>query len=149
MPPSRDPEVDRLLRDVGWFPGRCVPEAVAFWRSALEACGFVMHLAAEAVLLEYGGLHVGGVWPGLDVARLDLELNPTLAVGERDRFKDYFPELQGRAVFPVGEAHRGRTCVGVSASGEVFLLMDQVYGRWPSFEAALRGLLLGIRAPEV
>ena len=107
-----------------------------------------MHAAAEATLLEYGGLHVGSVGPGIDLARSDVQFDPMLASGERDLFADAFPELHGRDVFPLGEAHHGHGFVGLAASGEAFLVMDEVYARWSSFHAALRGLLLGIRAAD-
>lgn len=145
MQPVQDPEVERLLRDSGWYPGRRVAEAVERWRASLTDDGFIMHPVAETILLEYGGLHVGGVGPGINLARSDVQFDPTLAFGERDRFTEYFAELRDQDVFPLGEAHLGHGFVGVSRSGQIFLLMDAVYARWTTFGVALRGLLLGIR----
>jgi hypothetical protein len=121
---------------------------VARWRVALEAEGYVLHAAAEAVLLEYGGLRVGSVGPGREVARSDVWLDPSVAAGERERFEDWLPELRGRTVVPVGEAHHSHGFVGVTPDGEVYLVMDGVYGRWPSFQAALQALLLGLQPAD-
>jgi hypothetical protein len=145
MRSSREPEVDGLLRAAGWLPVRRVPDVVARWRAALEVEEFVIHPAAEAVLREYGGLLIGAVGPGREMARSDLVVDPMVAAGERDRFENWLPELQARAVVPVGKAHHSHGLIGVAEVGEVFLLMDKVYARWPSFEAALHGLLLGLR----
>ena len=146
---SSDSEVDSLLRDAGWHPSRRVPAAVARWRAALAADGFVLHSAAEAVLLEHGGLVVGTEGPGAERARSVIQLDPALAIGERDRLHEYFDVLRGRAVFPLGKVAHGHAFLGIAEDGEVFLVMDEVYGRWPSFRAALRSLLLGLRAQAV
>ena len=137
-----------MLRDAGWHPGRRVPDAVERWRTTLTPEGFRLHAAAEAVLLEYGGLHIGRVGPGVDQARSDVELDPVLAAGEADRFGD-FPELAGRSVFPLGEAAGGHLFLGIAETGEVYALMDEVHGRWTAFSAALTHLLLGIRQADV
>ena len=148
MHPSQTSEVARLLRDAGWFPGRRVPELVARWRSELEVDGFVLHRAAEAVLLEYGGLQIGSSGSGIECARLDVRGDPSLCIGERDRFDEYFAELQGRELFPLGEVAGGNAFLGITPTGEVYELMDEVFARWPSFETALRSLLIGIRRAD-
>jgi hypothetical protein len=125
-----------------------MPELVARWRSELEVEGFVLHRAAEAVLLEYGGLRIGSSGPGVECARADVRVNPSLCIGERDRFDEYFPELQGRELFPLGEVEGGHAFLGITPTGEVYALMDEVYARWPSFETALRSLLIGIRPAD-
>jgi hypothetical protein len=144
MQPSVGSEIGRLLRDAGWFPSRRLPEAVARWRSALEAEGFVLHPAAEAVLVEFGGLHVGSMGPGVEMARSEVCLDPSLAVGERERFA----ELRGRQVFPLGEVDGGNGFLGVDRAGAVYLVAEEVLARWPSFEAALRSLVTGTRGAE-
>jgi hypothetical protein len=148
MHTSQTADVYRLLRDAGWFPGRHVPELVACWRSELEADGFVLHRAAEAVLSEYGGLQIGSSRAGVECARSDVRVDPSLCIGERDRFHEYFAELQGRELFPLGEVAGGNAFLGITPTGEVYELMDAVFARWPSFETALRSLLIGIRPAD-
>ena len=141
-----DPEVERLLVAAGWHPGRQVADLVAQWRGALESDGgFQLHPAAESVLLEYGGLVIDSHGPGRDLARSPLHLDPTLAVGEEDRLHEYFPELAGRDFFPLGETDHGHAFLAIDHRGAVVQVMDEVYGEWPSFDAALESLLLGRR----
>ncbi len=139
-------EVDRSLRAAGWRPGRHVPDLVRQWRVQLESGSrFILHPAAERVLLEFGGLHIGAAGPGVDRSPSELNLDPTVAAGEDDRFLDYFPELHGRAVFPLGEVDGGNGFLGIDTTGRTYLLMDEVCGRWPTFISAIEGLLRGIR----
>jgi hypothetical protein len=142
-------QVESLLREAGWHPSRRVPEALARWRALLAKEGFVLHPAAEAVLLEFGGLVVGEVGPGLTMVRSDVHLDPALVAGERDRLQEYFSELRDRDVYPLGEVHRGHGFLAIARDGEVFLVMDEVHRRWPSFRMALTHLLLGIRSQAV
>jgi hypothetical protein len=141
-----DPEVEQLLVAAGWYPGRQVTDLVARWRGALESDGgFQLHPAAESVLLEYGGLVIDSHGPGRDLARAPLHLDPTLALGEEDRLHEYFPELAGRDFFPLGETDNGHVFLAIDRGGAVVQVMDEVYGRWSSFERALESLLLGRR----
>ena len=82
------------------------------------------------------------------MARSDLQLDPLLGLGYGD-FSDDLPELAGRGFFPLGEAHHGHEFIAIAANGEVIGFMEEIYQRWPSFSAGLRGLLLGIRAADV
>jgi hypothetical protein len=109
----------------------------------------VLHSAAESVLVEFGDLHIGTVGTGIDLATSDILVNPTVALGEDDRFYDYFPPLKGKALFPLGEVHRGHAFLAIDANGEVFELMDEVYCYWRSFGSALEALLLGLRSEPV
>jgi hypothetical protein len=150
MTVSHESAAEQALREAGWRPGRRVsPERVREWEAALAADGFALHAAAEPVLSEYGGLHVGRVGPGVECAASDVDLNPVLAVGERDRFARLLPEPHGRSAYPLGEAHHGHAFLCISATGEVFAFMDEVFARWPSFGAALRDLVVGLRPPAV
>ena len=139
------PDVERALRAAGWAPGRQVPHLVGHWRATLEKERFVLHRAAESVLLEFGGLRITAVGPGVAVSSSGLNLDPDLAIGESDRFLDYFPELHNRSVFPVGESDDGHAFVGVDPQGVTYLLADEVFARWATFNTALDGLLRGVR----
>ena len=143
---KNDPEVERLLVAAGWHPGRQVADLVRQWRAALESDGgFQLHSAAESVLLEYGGLVIDSHGPGRDLARSPLHLDPTLVLGEEDRLREYFPELVGRDFCPLGETDHGHAFLAIDRRGAVVQVMDEVYGRWSSFEGALESLLLGRR----
>ena len=141
--------IESLLRRAGWYPGRRDQHAVAGWQAKLALDGFSMHAAAEAVLLEFGGLHVGDSGPGVECARADVRLDPTLAIGERDRLQEYFPQVHGRGLYPLGETDGGHCILAIAEDGEVFRVMDEVIDRWPSFRVALRALLLGLRSRAV
>ncbi|HEY7236305.1 MAG TPA: SUKH-3 domain-containing protein [Gemmatimonadaceae bacterium] len=143
-----DPPVDSLLREAGWRPGRNVAETVARWESALDEDGFTLHAVAKNILLEFGGLHVGRSARGVDRARADIRFDPTLAIGQRDDLES-FTELRGRSVYPLGEVDGGHGFLVVADDGRAFLVMDEIYDRWTTFDAALRGLLLGLRSPAV
>ena len=144
-----DPDVERLLLAAGWHPGRRVAELVTQWRGALESDGgFQLHAAAESVLLEYGGLVIESHGPGRDLARAPLHLDPMLALGEEDRLHEYFPELAGRDLFPLGETDHGHAFLAIDRQGAVVQVMDEVYGKWSSFDEALESLLLGRRGTD-
>ena len=106
-----------------------------------------MHPAAEAALREYGALHVGEVGPGLEAARSDIAFDPLLAEGEEDCLLEAFPEVRGRALFPLGEVHRGHGFLAIAEDGEVFLVMEEVFARWPTLTVAVEALLLGLKHP--
>jgi hypothetical protein len=50
-------EVEHVLREAGWHPGRAVD--TAGWKRRSEQDGFRSHAAAEDSLREFGGLAVG------------------------------------------------------------------------------------------
>lgn len=143
-----DPPVNSLLQAVGWRAGRNVAEAVARWESALDEDGFALHAVAKNILLEFGGLHVGRSARGVDRARTDIHFDPTLAIGQRDHFES-FDELRGHSGYPLGEVEDGHGFLVVADSGRTFLVMDEIYDRWATFDVALRSLLLGLRSPAV
>jgi hypothetical protein len=117
------------------------------WKHALEGGGrFTLHEAAEAVLLSFGGLRLGERGPGDQISRSTVYLDPAVAIGEEDRFCDYFERLRGRDVFPLGEIDDGHAFLGIDRAGRVYLLMDEVFAEWPSFEAALDALIRGVRS---
>ncbi|MFE4176433.1 SUKH-3 domain-containing protein [Streptomyces sp. NPDC056909] len=139
-PYVRSAEVEAVLRDAGWRPGRSVDTAV--WREVLEADGFRMHLAAEEFLREFGGLRVGDRGPGITRAREAIEFDPLLAVGEGDYFGEWSEEI-GHRLFPVGELDHGRAFLGLDEQGELYAVADWParFGRMPE---AMENLVLGV-----
>ena len=52
-------QVENILTEAGWYPGRERADLVASWKATLmDSDGFEMFPSAERVLLEFGGLNV-------------------------------------------------------------------------------------------
>lgn len=138
-------EVERVLRAAGWQPGRQVDTTA--WRRDLESTGFRMHEAAERFLAEFGGLKVDIRGRGISVAREPFEFDPMLADGEDDRFTEWGEDI-GETLFPIGVLDQGQFFLGISESGEVYLVTNWLasFGVVPE---ALERLILGIKADEI
>ncbi|WXA90048.1 SUKH-3 domain-containing protein [Pendulispora brunnea] len=100
-----------------------------------------MSNAAYKALAEFGGLKMDISGPGVDFAKGSFQLDPTLALGEEDRFGTY--ENRSRRLYPLGEAYGGNPFLGIDEQGCVFVLMDEASRIGRSIEEALEGLLLG------
>ncbi|RGC67841.1 hypothetical protein C5N14_16665 [Micromonospora sp. MW-13] len=111
------PDVERALQRAGWFLERQVE--TSRWRA--ELIGLDMHPAAEAFLGEFGGLVVDAQGPGRTAARTPFELNPSLCVGEEDRFLAWGDET-GRSLYPLGELDQGRFFLGMDDRGVILLV---------------------------
>ncbi|GAA2613585.1 SUKH-3 domain-containing protein [Paractinoplanes durhamensis] len=139
--------VGRRLRRSGWFPGRQVD--IAPWRGAVA--GVEMHPAAVAFLAEFGGLTVGvrGLGWGRTAMQEPFELDPTLCVGEDDRFVEW-GEFLGRPLFPLGELDHGRFLLGMAEDGAIYLVSDWLglIEDGPA-DAALTALCQGTMAREL
>ncbi|MGH9883125.1 MAG: SUKH-3 domain-containing protein, partial [Pyrinomonadaceae bacterium] len=96
--------------------------------------------AARQVLGEFGGLHILSEGAGVACARSDLNINPSLAKFEEDRFFSFYC-LKGKAVFPLGEAIVGHFFAAIDEGCNVYLVMQEVRHVASSFEAALENLL--------
>lgn len=133
-------EVETVLRDAGWYPGRNVDTSV--WRERLEADGFRMHSAAEDFLREFGGLTVGGSGSGITRAREPFALDPLLALGEGDRFGEW-GEVVGRHLFPLGELDHGHAFLGLDEHGDLYVVVNwlSTFGGMPE---AMENLVLGV-----
>ncbi|CAM5562959.1 hypothetical protein SXANM310S_01038 [Streptomyces xanthochromogenes] len=133
-------EVESVLRDAGWYPGRNVDTTM--WRERLEADGFRVHSAAENFLREFGGLAVVSGGSGITRAREPFELDPLLALGEDDRFGEWGEEI-GRHLFPLGELDHGRSFLGLDEHGELYVVANWLarFGRMPE---AMENLILGV-----
>src|SRR5688500_4587243 len=118
-------ETEQLLKSAGWYEGRSVPALVESWQRELErADGFKLSQAALQVLEEFGGLHILSEGAGVACARADLDLNPSLAIFEEDRFFS-FECLKGKEVFPLGEAIVGHAFAAIDQDCNVYLVMQE------------------------
>ncbi|MGW9449712.1 SUKH-3 domain-containing protein [Streptomyces sp. NPDC055632] len=134
------PEVEAVLRDAGWYPGRSVD--TAGWKERLERDGFRVHAAAEDFLREFGGLEAGHLGSGVTRAREPFDLDPLLGLGEDDRFGEWSEEI-GHSLFPVGGLGHGHAFLGLDESGELYVVEGWLarFGRMPE---AMENLVLGV-----
>ncbi|MER5780764.1 SUKH-3 domain-containing protein [Streptomyces mobaraensis] len=138
-------EVDRVLREAGWVPGRHVDSEP--WLSALEAEGLNRHTAVSGFLAKFGGIAVNISGSGISRAREPFELDPMLCIGEGDRFLEWGEEI-GRSIFPVGEHDMGRFFLGIDERSELYLVETWVasFGTMPE---AMDNLVLGVQPVRV
>jgi len=141
--------VREALDAAGWFPGRVMPAQAREWIRELDRPdGFQVFAAAERVLTEFGGLHIRAMGPGVEAARMSIEVDPTLAFGEEDRFEACAMRLN-RRLYPLGEVEGGHAFVAIAEDGRVYLLMDEPLAVVGSFDEALAALVEGRRWREV
>ena len=138
--------VSETLRAAGWFPGRRVP--TDNWRQRLEADSFRSSEVAVDALAEFGGLQIRQRGAGITMARESIDLDPCLALGERDRFLQ-FEGLIGRGLFPLGEGGGGHFFIAMSDEGAVFGVADGIVQLGATIEEALTNLILGIRGVAI
>ncbi|MFI5641019.1 SUKH-3 domain-containing protein [Streptomyces goshikiensis] len=138
-------QVDSVLREAGWRPGRRVDAEP--WLTTFEAEGLRRHAMADAFLGEFGGLAVHISGPGISRAREPFELDPMLCVGEGDRFLEWGEEID-KAIFPVGVHDEGRFFLGIDELGELYLVETWLasFGLMPE---ALSNLILGVQPTTI
>ena len=138
------PAVESTLRAAGWAPGRDVSASVSQWERAIpEYQGFA---AARRALSEFEGLVVSASGPGISMARIPVELNPTLARGEDDRLLAF--QAVG-PLFPLGEVENGQHFLAISQEGAVYVVGDAIQRAGSSMEEALGRLICGIALDPV
>jgi hypothetical protein len=134
-------EVDLVLREAGWAPGRQIN--AESWLAALETEGLKRHPAVSAFLAEFGGLAINISGPGISRSREPFEFDPALCLGEGDRFLEWNEEIK-KTIFPVGVHNEGRFFLGIDEFGELYLVETWVasFGRMPE---AMNNLILGVQ----
>lgn len=136
-------ETDRVLRAAGWYPGRSVPTEQ--WESTLrEHGGFEIHPAARRFLAEFGGLAVDQEGPGVTMARAPFRLDP-LAAEWDDEIFDVLSEEAGVPLYPIGDAMRRNSYLGIAPNGAVYIGMDSVALLAETPDEALRKLVEGVQ----
>ncbi|MBP2326260.1 hypothetical protein JOF56_006645 [Kibdelosporangium banguiense] len=136
-------ETDKVLRDAGWRPGRKV-STVEWERTLADHGGFRIHPAAREFLAEFGGLEVGARGPGRTMAKLAFRLDPVAAEWDDEIFEVLSDEA-GTYLFPIGEADRRNSYLGMAADGKVYIGMDTVSLFAADAEEALEKLVEGIQ----
>jgi hypothetical protein len=107
--------------------------------------------AAARVLLEFGALRFGSQGPGAKNARSSIELTPTLARGEEDRFSMWRDDRRP-ALFPLGEIDDGHAFIAIDPEGSVYAVGDEYWRIASTFDEALEVLTRGLRwenIPEI
>jgi hypothetical protein len=134
-------ETDRVLRAAGWYPGRSVPTTE--WERILHKHdGFEIHEAARRFLTEFGGLASLDRGPGKTMARLGFRLDPLAAQRDHEIFEVLSEEAY---LYPIGEADRRNSYLGIAPNGAVYIGMDSVTLLADTGDEALEKLIEGIR----
>lgn len=164
-PPTDVPEdLQPLLEELGWEPGRDVSDAVREfldeWTDELaelpfERDGYPRYEPlppAVAAMNEFGGLvsYLNG--PGITSAQIPFRIFPT---DEGDDLMEFISEVfylgqaVGTRMFQIGDVERGMGALVVDERGRVFATgpMDLYLGE--DIHEALRRLLTGIRAQRL
>jgi hypothetical protein len=134
-------EVRHVLSTAGWAADRDLSKQLEVWTRELGA-EFKAFPAVREALRKYGGLVVNQSGPGEECARETFELDPLLAIGEGDRFRDHAERL-GTELYPLGEAGNGHVFLAMSPDGRVFALMEDVWLLGQSLENAIESLVRG------
>ena len=141
-------EVRTLLKQVGWSPRRRICSSqILEWGNALEQSSqFHLFEAARHALLEFGDLTIERSGLGVHCARSGFEINPLLALGEKDRFLQHEAAARTK-LFPLGEVRQGHAFLAIGENGAVFILMEELVYLGKDIHSALENLLQGIRLP--
>lgn len=136
-------QVENILTEAGWYPGRERADLVASWKATLmDSDGFEMFPSAERVLLEFGGLNVDQEGPGETCSVESFTLDPTLAAYEGDRFRELSSSIN-RRLYPLGEASNGHRFLAISENDSIYLLMTDLNLLGKNIDEALERLLRG------
>jgi hypothetical protein len=125
--PSRfAPDVDKVLRDGGWFPGRDVSAEVDPWLAQLVADEELLAdrpdalAAARAVLHEFGNVTCDIYGPGQERALTPFGFYPRVDPPDPWAFET-LGEIVGTPLFPIGFAWEYRQHIVIAGDGRVFM----------------------------
>jgi hypothetical protein len=141
-------QTSALLKGAGWFDGRRDAAAVQMGVVIASEGGFAMNEAATRVLLEFGALHIGTQGPGERCARSSIDLTPTLAGGEEDRFSMWRTDQRPR-LFPLGEIDGGHAFLALDPDGSVYAVGDEYWRIASTFDEALEVFMRGLHRERV
>jgi SUKH-3 immunity protein len=112
----------------------------------LAQAGSAFHASPAAIeaLSEFGGLRVDVHGAGMTMARQSFVLDPTLAIGEDDRFGRY-GSVVGTELFPLGEGGGGHYFLAIAPDGFVYGIGDFIFEVGCDIRDALQNLVRGVR----
>jgi SUKH-3 immunity protein len=135
--------VEGALKRAGWSPNRRITGPLQDWETTLEASdGFRLFPAARKVLSEFGGLKIEQWNPGRTKVHSVIDLRPTLAEGESDRFQAY-SDILGVELYPLGEVDGGHGFLAIATDEKTYTLMDEIWFEGATFDDALNKLVQG------
>lgn len=134
-------EIVHILEQGRWYEGRTLPFSLPH---ELQSELFP---AAERILREFGGLHVGRAGSGIDMARSDIEFDPYAAAHLVPELREHGLKLQQR-LFPLAQFCNAHFYVIIDGRGRIYMLNDELLRLAPSFDQALEFLLLGKKLTE-
>jgi hypothetical protein len=109
------------MRAASWFPGRTVSPLVVKWERELsDHHGLIMHENARMFLTEFGGLRTDDWTPGGIMPQSPFRFDPRTAVDSSANFPDISLSA-GTPLYPIGLADRGRSPLGMSVEGAVYI----------------------------
>jgi hypothetical protein len=138
---SLKPEVEAVLMQAGWDPDRDRSTEVTAWLGQLGEAFPIVRTALD-VLGRFGGLDVELIGPGEEWSRQSFRIDPTLALGEDDRFTD-FSEMLGVRLFPLGEVGN-QALLALGEDGKVYALMLDLWWVGDSIDEAIERLVRGL-----
>lgn len=150
---NASPETLKRLQELGWHPDRSVSDDVERWKR--ELAEFAIFDVAETVLTEFGGLECKEQGPGIEAARSKFSLDPTLALGEGDRFDDFEKEID-RRLYPLGEVDGGHAFLAIADDGRIYAMEQALWhvgdDIWDALDRLMRGrkmpIVVGYPTPE-
>ena len=146
MRTSHSKDVEELLRQAGWHPGRRID------LSPWVTHGMKLFPAARRILAEFGGLVIGDNERGIDTARSDVDLLPKSYNRDRASESDLEREV-GSRLFPIATVQSSNGELWIDEGGRVYLEGDfpdgaELWYMGPTFIDALEVLLLGKLPPS-
>jgi hypothetical protein len=150
------PDVDRVLREAGWFPGRDVGADFADWLATMEQelqdGGFPAQVfpALRSALAEFGGLRVEQDGPGVDIGRFSFAIGDIEPALEADDTREFI-DLTGELTLGFGSTDDLRSELIMGETGTVYLfhIIGGLFHQADSMDEALVTLIRGIRGDEV
>ena len=141
MKTPRFPEkVERILRQYGWTGRLRDIEEIPLPK------GYPPFPAAEKVLREFAGLHIGRCDTGIECATRDFEIDPVDAVGENLDPDDRAPN--GLRVYPLGTFCNSHGLLYIDEEGVVYYTWLRLLVAANTFDDAVVRMLLGLKFVE-
>jgi hypothetical protein len=137
------PKVSELLKESGWVDG----ENISIELSIPQELENDLFPAAQRILNEFYGLHIGDCGVGVNAATSDVVINPHLVSHVIQELRELGAK-QNQRFFPLGEFHNHHWTLVVDDRGRIYLFNDELVRYAPSFERSLELLLLGKRPIE-
>jgi SUKH-3 immunity protein of toxin-antitoxin system len=115
-------ELERVLRDAGWYPGRKV--SVAEWVADLTSYGFIVVPEAKTILEEFGGLKVCPIKTVTDAYASEPVIIDSCSDADSEELMEWGQKLQ-TTLTPIGE-YGGQAAVLVAEDRSIYLSWSHI-----------------------